>query len=685
MIRTIVALALGAGLFGLVAWQFELGPFATDTDPKTPSQIKQPAQPKLGDFLYPPSPFPKESALPLRRGDPVVIQATLSPMDKIDVSAKASGQLLLIGDLVPEGAVQAAGTAAFIAEPYYPVEIPLIGGRKMIQIYQRFYEGSILGRDQMIGLVDPAKALSDIELKRARVQSAIAERDSAKALLKEYTIRFDREETLRRQGTGTAAEWGAAKASMDKAFADDITKAEGVKFSTIEEKLAILNYYFHEVRNPILVNRSIIRTLYKKGHESVKELDPVAQVYSLDRLLAEGFLEIQYASRIREGALVSIEPTRESEPLKVFAGHRGAVNAVAVTNIGPPLAVSASDDQTVCVWTQASKGPWVELRHGHKVLAVACSPAALKRNLILAGDDAGNITLWDLATKESVFKNKEAYKDNVPVTSLAFTPDGKFFATGSAAGVIKLWETETGKEAWTLDAEHGAPDSHSDAITSMHFTPQCRLISASRDNTVRVWAVYHGGAKLEYDPVAGRTGSIPGLGVSRDGRWMLFDQGKILQMRSVEEGKMINFLKNPQGGSPFESVAIFSPEGTLMLTGGAADGRLQLFHAPQAGERGFEIRQFTPEERGRVTCANFAPVGADGQSAFAVSGNKDGFVYLWPIPNKADVEGHRIPNVRVTLVSTNLDAGTRQIRVGVEVPNPTGQLLPGRPVTIVID
>src|SRR5207244_1601324 len=104
-----------------------------------------------------------------------------------------------------------------------------------------------------------------------------------------------------------------------------------------------------------------------------------------------------------------------------------------------------------------------------------------------------------------------------------------------------------------------------------------------------------------------------------------------------------------------------------------SDGRLQLWQAPTASERGFEIRQFSPEERGRVTCAAFAPLGAKGQSPFAVSGDSKGYVYLWPVPSKNEVQDDMQKyrrSMRVTHVSMSLDTGTRQVRIGVEVPNP---------------
>ena len=68
---------------------------------------------------------------------------------------------------------------------------------------------------------------------------------------------------------------------------------------------------------------------------------------------------------------------------------------------------------------------------------------------------------------------------------------------------------------------------------------------------------------------------------------------------------------------------------------------------------------------------------------FAVSGTKDGTVYLWQMPTKDGSRTHRIENVNMTQISQNVE--TRQIRIGVEIPNTDGKLIPGQPVTIVIE
>ncbi len=138
--------------------------------------------------------------------------------------------------------------------------------------------------------------------------------------------------------------------------------------------------------------------------------------------------------------------------------------------------------------------------------------------------------------------------------------------------------------------------------------------------------------------------------------------------------------------------AAFSPDASLLLTAGVGDGRLQLWRTPTETARGFEIRQLATRERAPVSCAAFAPRSDyGGEGSFAVSGNREGQLYLWPLPSHTEVENHPIRNVRVRLINAGLNPSTRQISIGVEVPNPPtpdhpkGRLEPGRSVTIVID
>jgi WD40 repeat protein len=74
------------------------------------------------------------------------------------------------------------------------------------------------------------------------------------------------------------------------------------------------------------------------------------------------------------------------------------------------------------------------------------------------------------------------------VLSVAFSPDSRVLATGSADGTVRLWEVTTGR--FLL-----ASGAHQQAVTSVAFSPhtgapnQIWLATASRDRLVRLWSL----------------------------------------------------------------------------------------------------------------------------------------------------------------------------------------------------
>src|SRR5262249_13093469 len=136
--------------------------------------------------------------------------------------------------------------------------------------------------------------------------------------------------------------------------------------------------------------------------------------------------------------------------------------------------------------------------------------------------------------------------------------------------------------------------------------------------------------------------------------------------------------------NPFDTLALFSPDGTLMLTGGAGEGRLHLWKTPTPEDRGYQVRALVTGDRTAITSAAFAPEG----HRVAVTGSKDGYVHLWQLPDPEQVNNHRIlvdannEPLHLDIVERALDAS--KTRVALTIYNPQDRLLPGQRVTLVV-
>ena len=100
--------------------------------------------------------------------------------------------------------------------------------------------------------------------------------------------------------------------------------------------------------------------------------------------------------------------------------------------------------------------------------------------------DSAKLPLSIVLTSVGQQKGPCGEKPNMFVHAVAFSPDGRWLASGSSDNTVKLWDVATGRELRTLI-------SHTGGVNAVAFSLDGRwLASGSSDNTVKLWDVATG-------------------------------------------------------------------------------------------------------------------------------------------------------------------------------------------------
>jgi WD40 repeat protein len=164
------------------------------------------------------------------------------------------------------------------------------------------------------------------------------------------------------------------------------------------------------------------------------------------------------------------------------------------------------------------------------------------------------------------------------VTALAADTDGRYIISGSAGGVIKIWDAESGYEIRTL-AVPGGGDLY------LAVSPDGKRFLSSSDKYLIIWELESGKILKSIETPKDR---IHGLVYSPDGRRIITASGDTVQIWNGESGALLQTLTGHAGS--IRNVAV-SSDGRRIASA-SVDGSIKLWDAAT----GSLVKTFTDYE-----------------------------------------------------------------------------------------
>ncbi|CAE6517378.1 unnamed protein product [Rhizoctonia solani] len=244
---------------------------------------------------------------------------------------------------------------------------------------------------------------------------------------------------------------------------------------------------------------------------------------------------------------------------------------------------------------------------GSSVECISFSPDGA---FFAVGTNANTILVWDALTCRATIGPLKRH--TAPVSTIVISPDSTHICSGSQDRTLCIWDSQNGH----LIA--GPLEGHTDMVRSVDYSPDGLWIaSGARDNTVRIWSSQNGyeGGKV----MKGQDGRIYSVTFSPDGSLLATGSNSLIHLWDPHHGRLIG---DPlKGHTDYITAVEFTPDGRYLVSG-SNDSTMRVW---DVDSRQTVFGPFQEQPLG----INDIAVSPDGTCI--ASGDLDGPIRLWDI------------------------------------------------------